>query len=499
MPSSRTRTGGASTPSPGAPRVSAPWVRGRAGKLACAGRTAPARGEIPAVHSRRLHAVLTQLTEEAAIRLQAHVASGEEVPFELDSRSGRRGSAPLYCYRPLTAAYIAERFPLLRALTMHKLAIAQLDAFDGLERYLIARGVDSRSRGACGRADMALLAFLQEVFEEQTEFQVHDERLQRALARLDGSTLAKPADVTILATLHGLAICSKELQLTRGLTLVQPGALEGVPEQALRLSDDHLLVVYASEDADTRAGMEHGPAVIADLLRSLRLYGDGRIALGPLAWRRVADGPWSALPLGGKGHPHGMLLVTADQEDELRAFCNLVSRRAPQEGPLAWALGRFELGCERASEYEALSDHLLALRALLGGPRETEPEGSSSNLLAVRLAALCATSEHRATLTERTLAAIALERAVVAGAAVEHAGGLELVRSLSENLRALLRDVICGYLPDDLVGLADEILLAGGEPREPVIGEHPGELPGEEAGKVASDPGEPSQVLDLAL
>ena len=71
-----------------------------------------------------------------------------------------------------------------------------------------------------------------------------------------------------------------------------------------------------------------------------------------------------------------MLVVTAEQEDELRAFCKLVSRRAPHGNELAWALRRFELGCERADPYEALSDHLLALRALL------EPEGPSSGLLA---------------------------------------------------------------------------------------------------------------------
>ena len=44
-----------------------------------------------------------------------------------------------------------------------------------------------------------------------------------------------------------------------------------------------------------------------------------------------------------------MLVVTAEQEDELRAFCNLVSRRAPHGNELAWALRRFELGCERES------------------------------------------------------------------------------------------------------------------------------------------------------
>ena len=44
-----------------------------------------------------------------------------------------------------------------------------------------------------------------------------------------------------------------------------------------------------------------------------------------------------------------MLVVTAEQEDELRAFCSLVSRRTPHANELAWAVRRFELGCERES------------------------------------------------------------------------------------------------------------------------------------------------------
>jgi hypothetical protein len=85
-------------------------------------------------------------------------------------------------------------------------------------------------------------------------------------------------------------------------------------------------------------------------------------------------------------------------------------------------------------------------------------------MLAGRLAALCATPDNRATLTERTLAGIALERDVIAGAAAERSGGLALARDLSNHLRALLRDVICGHLPSDLASLADELLLSGEEP-----------------------------------
>ena len=46
--------------------------------------------------------------------------------------------------------------------------------------------------------------------------------------------------------------------------------------------------------------------------------------------------------------------------------------------------GRFEMGCERLTPLEALTDYLLALRALL------EPEGPSSGRLPERLAVICA-------------------------------------------------------------------------------------------------------------
>jgi hypothetical protein len=152
-----------------------------------------------------------------------------------------------------------------------------------------------------------------------------------------------------------------------------------------------------------------------------------------------------------------MLVVTPDQEDELRAFCSLVSRRAPHANELAWALARFEMGCERSDPYEALTDYLLALRALL------EPEGSASGLLSRRLAALCALAENRDELIERTGQALALERSVIAGSSVKRAGAHAIAGDMADHLRALLRDVICGHLDANLVGLADELLSASAQ------------------------------------
>ncbi len=261
-----------------------------------------------------------------------------------------------------------------------------------------------------------------------------------------------------MATLHGLTIASPEIKLTTGLQIATPETLRWAPERALagaggdgeaEGAPNHLLVALTCERS------QDGREVLQDLLRALRLFGDGRVTLGALAWARGGgEDAWSTVALGTGGRPHGMLIVTAEQEDELRAFCNLVSRRAPDGNEIAWALRRFELGCERANAYEALSDHLLALRAML------EPEGPASGLLAGRIAALCATPAERVELTERMTRAQALERAAIAGKVSRRASDQALARDVADHLRALLRDVICGHLKPDLTALADELLMA---------------------------------------
>ena len=164
-----------------------------------------------------------------------------------------------------------------------------------------------------------------------------------------------------------------------------------------------------------------------------------------------------------------MLVVTDEQEDELRAFCNLVSRRTPEGNVLAWALRRYELGCERESAREALSDHLLALRALL------EPEGPSSGMLPGRIAALCAPPEERARLSEQMLQTLELEREIIAGAAVKPARAEKLALEVANHLRALLSDVICGHLDAELAALADQLLLDDGDGETPAAEEEQAE------------------------
>jgi hypothetical protein len=448
------------------------------------------------MRSSQLQGALTEFVQDAGARLHGEVEGGAEVQFELETTTRQRGltGTSLYCYRALTGDFIAARQGELERLASHAEAARQLAGYEGLDRYLASINAAPTAGEPGTRVRAALLALLQDVFEEQSDFELRPERLAAALERLHSSTLAGAGQITLVATLHGMAINTPELRLTRGLTIAQPQVLEGLPEGA-RGSDgadvEHLAVVLAAGEGEPLQAVARGRAILKDLLRALRLFGDGRVTLGALAWVRAGEGRWGALALGTGGRPHGKLVVSADQEDELRAFCNLVSRRAPHDNELAWALRRFELGCERTNPLEALSDHLLALRALL------EPEGPASGLLAGRLAALCATPERRMELTHRALAAQALERELIGGADPANAEGSrhaqqELARDIADHLRALLRDMICGHLEANLVALADRLLLQGAQTGEGAL--HGSEASPEQAGEMPRQAGEPVPV-----
>jgi hypothetical protein len=123
-------------------------------------------------------------------------------------------------------------------------------------------------------------------------------------------------------------------------------------------------------------------------------------------------------------------------------------------------------------EAQALSDYLLALRALLDATTEA---GQAS--LALRLAALCAEEGARRDVQHRLEAALALERFVMGGATglrPDAESPRELVEEAENHLRALLRDVLCGYLDADLKGVADDILVEAGP--EPFMGPEAGEI-----------------------
>ncbi len=386
--------------------------------------------------------------------MMAERAAGAEVPFEVVAESSRRHGTPLYCYRPLTHRFMRERAEVLGRLPSHGPALQAMGRIADLDRYLAVRGSGAPPGPAAQWPSRALELLLDDVFAEQGDFRLRGERVEAALTRLQESDEPTHNRLVVVAPLHGMTLASGELDLSRGLALADADAVPEAPAQSRELDEAHgpLLAVLLSEDGDPRTAVPAAAGVLRDLLRALRLFGDGRITLGPLAWWRVGSGPWRPFTLGAGGRPRGMLLVAPEQEDELRAFCSLVARRAPRANEVAWALRRYELGCERTRDDEALSDYLLALRALL------EPEGPESGRLADRMAVLCAVPERRGALGARVARALALERAVMDGSVGDAHGSDATVGAIADHLRDLLRDVVCGHLDPDLDRVADELL-----------------------------------------
>src|SRR5206468_1053346 len=124
-----------------------------------------------------------------------------------------------------------------------------------------------------------------------------------------------------------------EVVLGGGLSIVHPEVPDRVPEVAAWDGPDQ--TVLALLRGDDEAVAAQAPARVRRLVTALRLYDEARVAMGPAAWVRTAGGPWQVVLTGAGGRPDGVLAVQAGQEDELRAFCNLVWRRMPRGGELA--------------------------------------------------------------------------------------------------------------------------------------------------------------------
>jgi hypothetical protein len=401
------------------------------------------------MHNRALHDTLAAFVREAARQLADDVAQGAELPFELVESRGA-ANAPLYCWRPLTGRFVAERIGLLGRLPSYAAAAHGLAALPNLAGYLRARGRRVPGADARAQADAALQALLTVVWEDAGEFAFEEERFAVAYAELERVGYEGVSLAVVVTPVDGLVIESDTVPLGDGLALVRGSSVEDAP---LDLRGDAYATVAALrlEDAASQgAGLESAGRRLRRLQTALRLWDDAEPALGPTAWARTGEGPWLAVPLAtGLRRPQTDCLLAAEEEDPLRAFCALVARRTPRAGELAWSLRRFELGCERGSALEALTDWLLAARALLGPERAL-----------VRLAAICAAPAERAPLAARLEEAAGLERGVIAGVVRADPEVEALIEVLGGHLRAVLRDVLCGHLDPALREVADDLVAA---------------------------------------
>ena len=403
-----------------------------------------------------LHDALRDFAVEAAGLLTEEQRVGAELEFDVENNGGRRGPT-LYRYRPLTERYIGERWSRLRELPSCGPAAAALGA--GAASWLRVNGL----RGA--QAEPALQAMLERLFEDATSFHFPEERFERVYAEVELTLYRDTIHATVAAALHGLEMDAERVELAGGLSLVRVGTL-GAP-----LDPNEVACVLERDVSPEGEGPDDGAEErFRELLTALRLFKAGRVALGTVGWRRSGESRWRSFEIQGDGPSRGDAWVLAgDEEAELRDFLGVVGKAAPG-GAVGWALGRFEMGCSRRLDAEALPDYLLALRALLDAGGETGPAS-----LGLRLAALCAEEGQRRNLQQRVDLALSLERYVMGGGRgqelrdwIGSESPRQLVLELERHTRALLRDILCGYLEPNLKSVADDILLERGHPTDPL-------------------------------
>jgi hypothetical protein len=408
------------------------------------------------MRNRVLHDALRDFALEAAALLTDDLRDGAEVEFDVTTEAGGRGPA-LYRYKPRIEAFIAERWPRLRELPACARAAGELGV--GATMWLRVNGL----RGE--QAEPALRAMLERLYEDATSFGFPEERFERVYREVEMTLYHDAVRARVVAPLRGAAIDAERIELGDGLSLVR-GELADAPPEAvwpdpLEEGGEAAVLCVLERDAPADEGIPAAEAArrFARVVTALRLWAPGAVALGAPGWRRTDEGRWQPLPLGVGGEPGSgepAWFLPAEEESGLREFFTAVDEADPPQ-TVAWALARFEMGSARGHDAEALSDYLLALRALLDA---TSDAGEAS--LALRVAALCAEEGRRKAVQRRMEAAVALERFVMGGGPRirdEADSPRELVAEVEGHVRALLRDVLCGYLDADLKGVADDILL----------------------------------------
>ena len=410
------------------------------------------------MRNRALHEALRNFALEAAALLTDDLKAGAEVEFDVVDEGGGRGPA-LYRYEPRTGAFLSERWPRLRELPACAQACHELGA--GASAWLRVNGL----RGE--QAEPALQAMLERLYEDATSFGFPEERFERVYREVEVTLYRDAVRARVVAPLRGAWMEAERIELGDGLSLVRGDRFEGPHE-----SSELLCVVERDVPADDPIPTDQAADRFAVVVTAMRLWAPGGVILGAPGWRQTDQGRWQPLALGTGATPRGgEWMLAAGEEQAFREFFAAIDGARPGE-MVAWALDRFEMGCERRMEAQALSDYLLALRALLDA---TSQAGEAS--MSLRLAALCAEEHARRDVQHRLEAALALERFVMGGATgvrVDTESPRELVAEAEGHLRALLRDVLCGYLDADLKGVADDILVESGP--EPFMDAEPHEI-----------------------
>jgi len=404
-----------------------------------------------------LYESLKRLAADAAIRFSGLVAAGEQIPFDVAERSGP-DDAFFHSYVPLTARFVREREGEVRSLPAFEPAREAVDLAGVAAAYLEQRG-EVVPEAPPERAARTLTVFLASLWDGCTEFALDRERLDSALAVLDAEAGDVDEAELIVAPVAGLRMPAARLPLPRGVQLVRADSFDA-PIEAMRSEGmgraawepQFLAIAEQGEGPDSAA---EALRQLHELISVMRLFKRGGVALGPHAFAPTGAGHWRRLATGASAPRGDGYRLSEEETSQLAELAGRLETQPDPSGPLAWAVRRFELGCERETPLEGLSDHLLALRAVLEGQG---PVGAS---LPMRASALIADdSVDRLAARERLEAAMELERSLMTGAA--GTGARELAVWIEDGVRRILRRAALGELGGDLGEAADETLIASG-------------------------------------
>src|SRR5262245_50250339 len=315
------------------------------------------------------------------------VAEGEQIPFDVATDTAE--DSPFYSYVPQTGRYVAERTGELHGLPGWNAAREAVVEAGVAGTYLEARGeVVPPEPGT--RAERMLEVFFIGLWEGSTGFALDRQRLEEQIATLDAEARsADDADVLIVPIV-GLRMSMNRLQLPNGVRIVRADSI-AAPIEAMRsegmgrASWEPQFLAVAEQGTD---GAEAALDQLRELISVMRMFKVGGIGLGPFAFAPTGEDTWRRITTGAPATRPGGYRLAEEEGTELADFAAHLEQLPDPDSALSWAVGRFEMGCERESAMEGLSDHLLALKAVLEGHG---PVGAS---LPLRASALIADADY---------------------------------------------------------------------------------------------------------
>ena len=242
-----------------------------------------------------LNQALKQLAAEAATRFATLVASGDQIPFDVDEQAGP--DSPFHSYRPLTSEFVRRREDELRSLPSFEAAQDAVAIADVAAPYLESQGatvpIDSGERAA-----KMLLTFFAALWDGCTEFSLDRARLDSALSLLDAELCSVDETDFLIAPIIGLQMAVPRLHLPHGMQAVRADAIEA-PVEAMRSEGmgrqawepQFLAIAEKGEGAESA---EEAMRQLHELITVMRLFKAGGVGPRPVRVRPDRRGKLAA-------------------------------------------------------------------------------------------------------------------------------------------------------------------------------------------------------------